>query len=114
MHFFVGLTIKSRFPKPKIGKFFRSSAHGGNYVWRRETTSDIAKLAELVNEASDFLRTNNNPHLLLRVITCDAPAEAVPEAPQEDALPPQVEPDPAGGEKRPRLLRRAKTENPFA
>ncbi len=94
MKFFVALNLKSRFPKPAIGKFLRSSEQGGRYVWKREITDDIARLAALTNEASEFLQRNGNPQLLLQI--CEAvevtavpvaTEEPAPEAPEETPSP---------------------------
>ena len=101
--YFVGLNLRSRFPNPKIGKFFRCSSHGGHYLWRRETTTDIARLAELVNEASEFLKRNANPTLLLVVGIHDEPAQV--------AEPLKLSDEP---EKKPAKLQRKPKEHPFA
>jgi hypothetical protein len=111
--YFVGLNLRSRFPNPKIGKFFRSSAHTGHYLWRRETTTDIAKLAELVNEAAEFLKRNGNPTLLL-VVGVHEVTDVAPEpvrAPEPVAGTPKLPDQPA---KKPAKLQRKPKEHPFA
>jgi hypothetical protein len=67
MKYFVGLDLKSRFPKPKVGQFGRLSDQEGAYAWRQEVTDDIDRLATLTNEASEYLKKEANPFYNLRI-----------------------------------------------
>jgi len=65
--FAVALEIKSRYRRPNIGKFVHDD-RVSRQIWRKETTSDISRLAELTNEALDFLRVLNDSTIVLVVL----------------------------------------------
>ena len=67
MKYLVALNISTRFFRPAIGEFIHSTKHE-RHVWRDEETSDIARLAELTNEALDFVRRMDHVDLVVVIL----------------------------------------------
>ena len=70
MQYLVALDIKTRFHRPAIGEFTYSPKHE-RHVWRSEETSDIARLADLTNEALTFVRRMDQVDLVVGIYTAD-------------------------------------------
>lgn len=95
--FIVCLDIVSRQARPPFGKFGYMPAHR-RLVWRREEITDISRLAEIVNEASTFLRSytgTNSAMLVEEVIPVEipeyiAPVEEAPAAPEPEEDTPEA------------------------
>lgn len=82
--FIVALKVRSRFFRSSVGLFEYHPA-SERQVWRGESTSDPARLAELVNEGLHFLQVQNLVDHVMEVVpvegseTEDAPNPAIVE-----------------------------------
>lgn len=79
----------SRQARAPFGKFSFVAAHR-RLVWRKEETTDISRLAEMVNEASTFLRAHSALFGMI-VLDVSAPAQNTEEV-SEPAEEPVAEP----------------------
>jgi len=107
--FIVALQVKSRYHRPAV-HLFTYVEKFQRLAWRSEHTDDIGRLAELTNEALEFLRIQNNVDHVVEVVEVtnhlaqqpaavsvppaeQPPVESLPEqtpapaAPQADLLP---------------------------
>ena len=93
--YIVALNVKSRHSRAPFGRFGFMARHR-RLVWRKEETGDIARLAELLNEAIPFMRKYNGvPWPIIVEAVEEAAPVAEPEAPAEPPQDPTDQPDPA-------------------
>lgn len=71
MKYIITLEAASRYAQSNFGKF-RYMAEHQRLVWRGEEISNIATLAETVNEAGKFLRSYTGPLSYMRVEEIEA------------------------------------------
>ena len=88
--YIVALQVKSRYHRPAIHLFTYVEAFA-RLAWRSEYTSDIARLAELANEALEFLRIQNNVDHVVEVVEV-TPLLAARQQPSAVSLPSAEQP----------------------
>ncbi len=67
----VTLAEKSRYPKPSVGPFIWSNVHN-RHVFKDTEAKNMEELGKLVEEAFDYIRTQNSPFLTMRVVMVES------------------------------------------
>jgi hypothetical protein len=102
MKYLVALNLQSRYSRPPIGHFAYSDTHQ-RHVWRGKEISDIADLAQAVNEALAFVRQMDQVDLVVGVYPVSDLSDQSNPPTLSDLLPAIEEPRPVSRIKR-RLL----------
>jgi len=77
--YLVALNLQSRYSRPPIGNFAYSDTHQ-RHVWKGKEISDIADLAEIVNEALAFVRQMDQVDLVVGVYPVASSPDIEPSA----------------------------------
>lgn len=79
----------SKFVKSAVGEFLHAPRFAGHMVWKREGTDSAARLAKLVNEASEYLRRyHGSGRMVLRVFEVQVDGPTVATNTEVEAPPP--------------------------
>jgi hypothetical protein len=107
---FVGLKNRITYHRGSIGNFHYDPVLE-RHVWKGEKTSDPCRLVELVNEAYTFLFAQDNPSIIMEVVTTHQEpsqsdssdssdqSEETPEAPEAPEAAPRKRGRPSQAEK---------------